>query len=54
MESDPPSAPDRTDDVMAAIDEESGVPRLVIADVSTDESWLSAPADAAACLAELR
>lgn len=54
MARDPLSAADGTDDVMAAIDEEGGVTRLVIADVSTDESWLAAPAESAASLAELR
>jgi len=54
MEWNPLPAPDRSDDVMAAIDEDGGVPRLVIADVTTDGSWLSAPTDVAASLAESR
>jgi len=43
-----------TGEVMAAIEEESGVPRLVIADVSTDGSWLSAPTEASVPIAESR
>jgi hypothetical protein len=44
----------RTEEVMAAIDEEDGTARLVIADVSTDGSWLSTPTDASVSVAELR
>jgi hypothetical protein len=39
---------------MAAIENEGGVERLVIADVSTDGSWLSAPTDASVSVAEAR
>jgi hypothetical protein len=46
--------PDRAGEVMAAIEEDAGCERLVIADVSTDESWLSASTDASVSVAELR
>ena len=36
--------------VMAAIDEVDGTDRLVIADVSDDEAWLSTPACCGAAL----
>lgn len=41
-------------EVMAAIDSDGRGPRLVIADISADESWLSMPATAAASLADWR
>jgi len=41
-------------EVMAAVDDDGGSRRLVIADVSTDDSWLSAPADASVSVAEAR
>jgi hypothetical protein len=44
----------RGQEVMAAIDSDGRGPRLVIADISTDGSWLSVPATAAACLADWR
>lgn len=44
----------RGQEVMAAIDSDGRGPRLVIADISDDESWLSIPATAAACLADWR
>jgi len=44
----------RDGEVMAAIENEGGVERLVIADVSTDGSWLSAPTDASVSVAEAR
>lgn len=47
------SEPSRTE-VMAAIDSDGHGPRLVIADISADESWLSMPATAAASLADWR
>lgn len=58
MDSDSPPA-DASDDgtpgeVMAAIDDDDGDRRLVIADVSTDGSWVSAPADASVSVAEAR
>lgn len=40
--------------VMAAIDSDDRGPRLVIADISADESWLSVPATDAANLADWR
>jgi len=54
MDWNPLPTPDSSEDVMAAIDEAGGVPRLVIADVTTDGSWLSAPEESAASLAESR
>jgi hypothetical protein len=41
-------------EVMAAIDDGGGSRRLVIADVSTDGSWLSAPTEASVSVAEAR
>jgi hypothetical protein len=41
-------------EVMAAIDDDGNSRRLVIADVSTDGSWLSAPTDASVSVAEAR
>ncbi|MFB6353497.1 MAG: hypothetical protein ABEJ92_05370 [Halobacteriales archaeon] len=41
-------------EVMAAIDSDGHGPRLVIADVTTDGSWLSVAATEAACLADWR
>jgi len=41
-------------EIMAAIDDDGGSRRLVIADVSTDGSWLSAPAHASVSVAEAR
>jgi hypothetical protein len=41
-------------EVMAAIEDGPGVRRLVIADVSTDGSWLSVPAEASVSVAERR
>ena len=41
-------------EIMAAIDDDGGSRRLVIADVSTDGSWLSAPTDASVSVAEAR
>jgi hypothetical protein len=43
-----------TGEVMAAIDEDGSNRRLVIADVSTDGSWLSAPTDTSVSVAEAR
>ena len=43
-----------TNEVMAAIDSDRGGPRLVIADITDEESWVSIPATAAATLAEWR
>jgi hypothetical protein len=54
MDWNPLPTPDSSEDVMAAIDEAGGVSRLVIADVTTDGSWLSAPEESAASLAESR
>jgi hypothetical protein len=47
------SEPSRNE-VMAAIDSDGHGPRLVIADISADESWVSMPARAAASLADWR
>lgn len=44
----------RTREVMAAIDSDGHGPRLVIADISVDEAWLSVRAATAACLADWR
>lgn len=44
----------RRHEVMAAIDSDGHGPRLVIADINTDESWVSIPAAAAACLTDWR
>ena len=41
-------------EVMAAIDSDGHGPRLVIADVSADGSWVSIGAAEAACLADWR
>jgi len=41
-------------EVMAAIEDTGGRKRLVIADVSTDDSWLAASADASVSVAEAR
>ena len=41
-------------EVMAAIDADADGPRLVIADVSSEETWLSVREDAAATLLEWR
>ncbi len=41
-------------EIMAAIDDDGGSRRLVIADVSTDGSWLSAPTHASVSVAEAR
>jgi hypothetical protein len=58
MDRDPPPADaigdGETGEVMAAIDDNGGSRRLVIADVSTDGSWLSAPTDASVSIAEAR
>lgn len=44
----------RRHEVMAAIDSDGRGPRLVIADINADESWVSMPAAAAACLTDWR
>jgi len=41
-------------EVMASVDVTGGVERLVIADISADESWLSIPEDAAASVLKWR
>lgn len=41
-------------EVMAAIEDTGGRKRLVIADVSTDDSWVSASTDASVSIAEAR
>lgn len=42
------------EEVMAAIDDVDSVSRLVIADVSRDESWISAPMEASVSLKAVR
>ncbi|MDZ7701113.1 MAG: hypothetical protein U5J98_03060 [Halobacteriales archaeon] len=42
------------DEVMAAIDSDTCGPRLVIADINADDSWVSMPATAAPCLTDWR
>jgi hypothetical protein len=41
-------------EIMAAIEDDGSSRRLVIADVSTDGSWLSVPTDASVSVAEAR
>ncbi|QLG48961.1 DUF7556 family protein [Natrinema halophilum] len=41
-------------EVMASIDEAGRYPRFIIADITTDDAWLSTPATAAAHLDEWR
>lgn len=41
-------------EVMASIDADGDAPRLVIADITADGTWLSAPEAAAASLSEWR
>ncbi|GGN89759.1 MULTISPECIES: DUF7556 family protein [Haloarcula] len=48
------SRPVDTPQVVAAVDETDGQRRLVVADVTTDEAWLSVPTSAAASLSEWR
>ena len=45
---------DGVGEVMAAIDSDGHGPRLVIADIASEESWVSVSAAAAACLADWR
>ena len=42
------------EEVMAAIDSDGHGPRLVIADINADDSWVSMSATAAPCLADWR
>ncbi|GAD51244.1 hypothetical protein MBEHAL_0004 [Halarchaeum acidiphilum MH1-52-1] len=49
-----PSADGSAGEVMAAVDEDGGVERYVIADVERDEAWLAAPTADAAMLHEMR
>jgi len=49
-----PGASRRAGEVMAAVDQDGGVERLVIADVDRDEAWLSAPVAAATRLESMR
>lgn len=50
----PDTAAPGDSEVMAAVDADGGEPRLVIADVAAEESWLSVPTAAAAPLADWR
>jgi len=49
------AAPAPGDDVMASVDEQGrGEARLVIADITRDEAWVSIPTDTATPLATMR
>ncbi|MBX0323447.1 hypothetical protein EGH21_10445 [Halomicroarcula sp. F13] len=48
------SRPVDTQRVVAAVDETDGQRRLVVADVTTDEAWLSVPTSAAVTVSEWR
>jgi hypothetical protein len=48
------TAPADSGDVMAALDDDGSDSRLVIADVSREEAWVSVTADAATRLPEWR
>lgn len=49
------AAPEPGDDVMASVDEKGyGEARLVIADITRDEAWVSMPTDTATPLAAMR
>jgi hypothetical protein len=50
----PPDAGSSGPEVMASIDADGGDPRLVIADITADGTWLSAAEEAAASLSEWR
>ena len=52
MVNDPVTAHDPGDDVMASIDSDGANSRLVIADISEDDAWLSIREAASACLPE--
>ncbi|GAA0296312.1 hypothetical protein GCM10009066_08500 [Halarchaeum salinum] len=49
-----PSADGSAGEVMAAVDEDGGVERYVIADVERDGAWLATPSAEAATLHEMR
>jgi len=49
-----PSADGSAGEVMAAVDEDGGVERYVIADVECDEAWLATPTAEAEPLHEMR
>lgn len=49
-----PSASAHTGEVMAAVDTDGGVERVVIADVERDGAWLSAAVSDAAALVSMR
>lgn len=49
-----PSATVSTGEVMAAVDEDGGVERFVIADVESDGAWIAAPLDDATTLHAMR
>ena len=50
----PPGSGGSKPEVMASIDGDGDDPRLVIADITADGTWLSAPEAAAASLPEWR
>ncbi|MFB6070552.1 MAG: hypothetical protein ABEJ76_05955 [Halanaeroarchaeum sp.] len=51
----PPTGPtSAAPEVMASVDEQAGESRFVIADISRDGAWVSAPAAAATTLAAWR
>ncbi|MFC7044052.1 hypothetical protein ACFQH6_00275 [Halobacteriaceae archaeon GCM10025711] len=51
MAPDSTAVPDSSEpEVMAAVDTDSGEPRLVIADITIDGAWLSAPTGSAVSL----
>lgn len=52
MVTDPATAQDPADEIMASIDSDGADSRLVIADISEDGAWLSIPEAASACLSE--
>jgi len=49
-----PSATASTGEVMAAVDEDGGVERFVIADVERDGAWIAAPLADATTLRSMR
>ncbi len=52
MVTDPATAQEPADEIMASIDSNGADCRLVIADISEDGAWLSISESASACLEE--
>jgi len=52
MSTDPATARDPATEVMASIDTDGAISRLVIADISEDGAWVSIPEAASASLTE--